>query len=79
VIDATTDRDALMQTMKDALDALPATSPNRHLRTADVRLFELDRVSFAPVQRLLQALCDAAVAPAPGRPAAEPPTPYSRG
>jgi hypothetical protein len=79
VIDATTDRDALTQTMKEALDALPATSPNRHLRTTDVRLFELDRVAFAPVQRLLQALCDAAVAPAPHRLAAEPLTPYSRG
>jgi hypothetical protein len=42
-------------------------------------LFELDRVAFAPVQRLLQALCDAAVAPAPHRLAAEPLTPYSRG
>jgi hypothetical protein len=61
VVDDTTDRHALAQTLHDTLSTLSERSPNFCATRADVPLIELAGISSDALQPLLRSICHAAI------------------
>ena len=60
-IDETTDRDFLQTTIQSAWQQIANDSPNRNLQDPILTLFEYQSGKNLPLDRLLEALCEAAI------------------